>query len=106
MANECDCGLERAGCLYPRCQDGEQEECDHIDYDADILNGMATCADCGHRWMQTTDEIAAESARERFYDEAMRREERRARFRAVGGWFRSFLPRRRRAATLDDEIPF
>lgn len=29
------------------------DECDHMDYDVDILTGRATCELCGHRWYQT-----------------------------------------------------
>lgn len=42
---------------YP---DDYPDQCDHEDYDADILTGIATCGRCNHRWHQTADEIARE----------------------------------------------
>lgn len=45
----------------------EPYPCDHIDYEADILTGIATCA-CGYRWMQTDQEIAAERKAQLAYD--------------------------------------
>jgi cytochrome P450 len=83
-----------------------EEECFHEDYEADI-NARAICCNCGHVWWMTADEIAAERAHVAAYDEAMRREERRERWRELRRWFRSFLPKRRRQRfNLDDEIPF
>lgn len=36
------------------------DHCDHEDYEADILTGVATCGLCGARWHQTADEIKRE----------------------------------------------
>ena len=43
------------------------DECDHVDYEADILTGIATCH-CGHRWMQTSQEIASQREAQAVYD--------------------------------------
>lgn len=46
----------------------EPYPCDHIDYEADILTGIATCDMCGHRWMQTDQQRAAERKAQAAYD--------------------------------------
>lgn len=43
--------------------DYEEDECQHDDYEADILIGRATCNCCGHWWWQTREEIDAEIER-------------------------------------------
>lgn len=85
----------------------EEPECDCLDYEADILTGIATCTDCGHRWHQTAAEIERERQNQIEYDQMCaewEREQRslRNRFRGliirVRSWFAKPLP--------DDEIPF
>lgn len=49
---------------YP---DDDDPECDHMDYEADILTGIATCS-CGHRWTQAVEEIEGERQRQIAYD--------------------------------------
>lgn len=51
--------------------DDDVPECDHMDYETDILTGFATCA-CGHRWMQTREEIERERQRQIEYDKMCR----------------------------------
>lgn len=91
----------------------DPRECDHTEYDSDILTGMATCADCGHRWVQSSEEIGTEYARIRAWDEWQREQERpwnrfktwiadkisNARWR----WRMLWKPK---PLMLDDEIPF
>jgi len=93
---------------YPHDDPDEdyEESCDHDDYESDILTGIATCWRCGHRWMQTNEEIAAEHERIARYQEWSEKEERRETWRQVRSWFRSLIPRRRKTTALDDEIPF
>lgn len=86
--------------------DPSQDDCDHDDYDADIITGDATCHRCSYRWHMSDEEIAAEHARIERYQEWKKRERRREWFRAVARWFSGFFPRRRKAVDLDDEIPF
>jgi hypothetical protein len=43
---------------YP--DDGDDLVCDHEDYEADIITGIATCPNCGHWWIQTAEEIERE----------------------------------------------
>lgn len=104
----CDCGLELAGCLYPRCPEGEyaQEECDHCEYETDIITGRAHCGMCSHSWYLSSEEIAAEHERIARYHEWEEQERRWDRWRQVRDWFRNLIPRRRRAVALDDDIPF
>lgn len=84
----------------------EMPECDHVDYEADILTGIATCA-CGHRWMQTAAEIAEERENQRAYEEmctAWEREDRKLTNR-----LRKLVNRVRNAwrrSQPTDEIPF
>lgn len=47
-----------------------EDDCDHEDYEADILTGSARCCRCGHSWWQTKEEIEAERLREQVYAEA------------------------------------
>jgi uncharacterized protein YbaR (Trm112 family) len=86
----------------------EAPDCDHTDYEADILSGIAMCPDCGHRWMQTAAEIERERQAQIAYDamiEAAEREERsligrakRLVYRVRQWWHRPAPPA--------DEIPF
>ena len=84
-----------------------EQECDHMDYETDILTGFATCA-CGHRWMQTSEEIERERQRQIDYDQMCAQWEREA------GSFTIRLLRLisrlhamwRRPATPVDDIPF
>jgi hypothetical protein len=88
---------------YP---DDDYPECDHVDYEADILTGEATCA-CGHRWMQTAEEIAFTRQMQANYDrqcEEWERQERSlsARFQRLVARVRAYWQRPK----ATDEIPF
>ena len=88
-------------------EDYEDYECDHMDYEADILTGIATCS-CGHRWMQTNDERERERQRQVEYDrlcEQWAREERSLanRLRRLAGRVRNMW---RRPEDHADGIPF
>lgn len=52
---------------YPD-DDRPEDDCDHLDYEANILTGEAICA-CGHRWVQTAAEIVARRENQIAYDE-------------------------------------
>lgn len=55
------CGCDHCNCEHCWSDDADDgPECDHEDYEADILTGIATCGRCNHRWMQTADEIKRE----------------------------------------------
>lgn len=100
---------------YGEYDDGPSEDdCDHDDYEADIVSGDATCWRCGHRWIMTAQQVDAEIDRQRAYYEWMTEQER--------PWFRfkmwvlaqcPIVPWRLRQfwkpkaqRSLDDEIPF
>jgi hypothetical protein len=96
-------------------EDPDPAYCDHEDYEADILTGEASCHRCGHRWVQTNEEIAAECRRQADYHEAMERAERRERWlwwwdalrHAAGRWRSRFKGwRQPKRAAIDDDIPF
>lgn len=80
--------------------------CDHEDYEADILTGIATCDHCGHRWMQTHEEVEREIRHIARYQEWQDREVRRQWWRDLRDWFLAFIPRRKRTIVSDDDIPF
>jgi hypothetical protein len=96
--------------------DAPRDECDHDDYEIDILTGRAECNFCPHTWYLTSEEIEHEIQRQARYHEDMERENRRQWWSDLfwaarhplatlhwelqkRGWFR---PR----ALTDDEIPF
>ena len=78
MCNACGnvcCGSDMFGgcgcdyCENPQCWDDElEDECDHEEYEADILTGVATCGMCGHRWHQTPQDIERENERRAAYE--------------------------------------
>lgn len=51
--------------MYP-CED----DCDHIDYDLDILTGCAWCNDCSHSWLMTTEQLRRHERLQRKADQA------------------------------------
>lgn len=91
--------------------DEPQDECEHEDYESDILTGRATCNMCGFAWWQTQEEIDAEIERIRAYDEWQREQE--SPWFRFKEWVRSWRFRlryrwdtRHWAKLTDDEIPF
>lgn len=87
--------------------DPREDDCDHDDYEADILTGIAMCHRCGHRWMQTNEEIAREIEHQAEYQRMQDRWNREQWWRDRWEWIRSFFPQRRqKAAEMNDEIPF
>lgn len=99
---------------YEEYQYNEEPECDCVDYESDILTGVAVCHACGRRWLQTQDEIEQEILRQAEYDEQMRLEERRQRWEWLARpwrafWYRvimPFSPKKAVSVLRDDEIPF
>ena len=41
----------------PFDDDAPELECDHEEYDLDILTGRATCVRCNHRWFMSDTEL-------------------------------------------------
>lgn len=41
-------------------EDYEEDDCDHENFDGDILTGRAMCYRCGHAWWMSSDEMKAE----------------------------------------------
>lgn len=83
-------------------------ECDHLDYEADILTGIAACPDCGHRWVQSAGEIERERLAQIAYDKMIEDAERQ--HRSLLGRAKLLIYRVRswwhRPAPPADEIPF
>ncbi len=94
--------------------DDDAPECDHEEYEADILTGRAECCMCGHSWYQTNEEIEREIELQARYQDDMEREERRQWWRDRTYPVRMFLhrvlmriwPRKSLSVLHDDEIPF
>lgn len=63
--------------------DDLSDECDHEDYEVDILTGRAECNRCPHSWYQTAEDIEREIERIREYD-AWQAEQ----YRAEHWWWR------------------
>lgn len=84
------------------------DECDHDDYETDILVGESTCLNCGHSWEQTANEIERERQRQIAHDkycEDWEREQRSLFFRLRRFWDR-MRSNWRRPTPPADEIPF
>lgn len=94
----------------------DESECDHDDYDCDVLDGRCRCI-CGHSWYASNEQVLAEIGRQREYSEWEEQENRRQWWgdllynvrhplQAIHwqlqkhGWLRP------RTAPTDDEIPF
>lgn len=85
---------------YP--DDGRpQDECDHEDYAADILTGVATCDVCGHRWDQTAADLKREREAQIAYDNYCAEWEKRN-----PGAPRDLVGTRPTSGPYDDELPF
>ncbi len=92
----------------------EPEECDHEDYESDILTGRAYCDRCRSSWYLSNDEIEAEHRRIEEYDEWQRSQQRRERWDRITWpfrwlWYRALnrvAPRTAVQPLRDDEIPF
>lgn len=92
----------------PGYWDEPEDECEHEDYEVDILIGRATCNMCGHRWYQTEDEMRREEERQHIAGAMLRRADRRERWL---GWWDNLVRRVRRWRTRDanaihDDLPF
>ncbi|MDB5612088.1 MAG: hypothetical protein JWP25_8988 [Bradyrhizobium sp.] len=92
----------------PDWDDEPEDECEHEEYEVDILVGRAHCCRCPHSWWQTNEEIAAETRRIADYYEWQRQQESRwFQFKErMRSWWRSIWQRRKRPAKVVDDIPF
>jgi hypothetical protein len=45
--------------------DGEPDECDHLEYEVDLLTGRAECDHCPHTWHLTDEQLNQEIVRQR-----------------------------------------
>ena len=93
---------------YEEYDDWPPDECDHEDYEADILTGRATCNRCDHAWWQTPEEISAETERiHRYYEWVEDQERPWTRFKEwAGGWWDRLKPRWPKRAPVSDDLPF
>ena len=89
-------------------------DCEHENYEIDVLTHRAECDQCSHSWYLTSEEIDRELDRQANYYDDMMREERRQRWRDLTYPIRMFFFRvlervwlRKAGSVLhDDEIPF
>jgi hypothetical protein len=103
---------------YDDCDDSEEydaeRDCDHDDYEIDILTGRAECCMCPHSWYVTSEDVSREIERQARYYDDMEREERRQWWRDKTYPVRMFVfrileriwPRKSCSILNDDEIPF
>lgn len=98
--NQC-CGSDMfggCGCHGCDCEDcwsdDDGPDCDHEDYEADILTGLATCGKCNHRWMQTPAEIERERVHAAEYD------------KMCAEWDREPVSNPYKSRPTGDDIPF
>lgn len=75
-----------------------EDECEHEDYDHDILTGIATCNMCEHRWHMTEAEIKRDQELAGAYDQQCREWEAQNQREADEA---ETTP-----AVIDDEVPF
>jgi hypothetical protein len=54
-----------------------EDQCDHDDYDVDIVTGRASCSNCLAHWYVRDEEIQRQIEHEATYHEHMERENRR-----------------------------
>jgi hypothetical protein len=88
-------------------EDDPRHDCEHEEYEADILTGIASCDRCGHRWMQSFEEIEAEHMRIAAYQQYQDREDRRQWWRDLWYDVKSFFRWRKPPQMVhDDDIPF
>lgn len=81
--------------------DVDERECDHEEFDYDILTGRAFCNYCDHQWWLTEAQLKAMESAVLEYDRMMRRERRwwRIAWRTLADWLVSFR-------VDSDEVPF
>ncbi len=99
---------------FPSYDDEPEDECDHEEYETDILTGRAECCKCPHSWYVTPEQEAAERERIREYAEWERRQQRREFWRRLTypvRWpvyrvLNRIWPRKACRVLTDDEIPF
>ncbi len=81
-------------------------ECDHEEYDIDILDGRCRCS-CGHSWYASNEEINAQLELQADYQEEMDLENRRQWWRDLWSKIsRVFHLFRQPIKSNDDDIPF
>lgn len=89
--------------------DYDYDECDHEDFDIDILDGRCTCHRCGERWTATEAEllhqIDSEAAYARYMDELNRKQWWSDLWDRIKAPFRR-LRSIRQPKEMDDDIPF
>ena len=96
-------------CTDPR--EYEREECEHENYDIDTIEGRCRCDSCGESWYASEADIQAAIDSEIAYAKYIERiESPWYRFRewCAGHWYslKRALQPKRKAAALDDDIPF
>jgi len=90
---------------YWEDDDTLEDDCDHEDYENDILSGVAYCYRCGHRWVLSNEEVEREIERIAAYQRMEDHWNKWRWWHDLKSAVRSFFARRRRAPD-DDDIPF
>jgi hypothetical protein len=79
-----------------------EDDCDHEDYEADIVTGRAMCHRCGHQWWQTPEEVRRETEHQANYQRLEARWKRWQWWRDLKDRVWSLVPRRRHVHGPDD----
>jgi hypothetical protein len=82
----------------------DDDPCEHESYEVNS-EGIATCDRCGVRWWQTFEQIEAQRAADKMYDEYCRKEEARKRREVLIDRL-LFWRRWRKPKVIDDSVPF
>ena len=84
--------------------DEQDDPCEHESYEVNS-EGRATCDRCGACWWQTFEQMEAQRAADKMYDEYCRKEEARKRREVLMDRV-LFWRRWRKPKAVDDNIPF
>ncbi len=99
----CNC----AQCTADWWDDEPEDDCLHEEYEPDILTGIATCQQCGYRWMQTPEERERELDNQRAYDKlCLEWEAEQARDFDPAAYSRAMIGAHPQPPPADDEMPF
>lgn len=101
-------------CTDPNEPYNDEPECDHDDYEYDILTGRAECSMCSHSWYLSDREMNHQARLQAEYQKIMDHENRRQWWRDRTYPVRMFIfrsleriwPRKAIKVLHDDEIPF
>lgn len=67
------CGCDGCECVECWSDDDEfGDDCDHDDYELDVLTGRASCTMCNYSWFMSAKELERDQERRNAYEEEQR----------------------------------